>query len=582
MNVFSHFRKVIIAALESLVTQGFLPGDLDFAKVTAEPPKEAVHGDIATNAAMVLAKQARMNPREIAALLCQQLQQNEQITTAEVAGPGFVNLRIRDEFWQQCLQNILKQGCSYGDSDMGQATPVNLEYVSVNPTGPMHIGHCRGAVAADILGSILQKAGYQVTREYYINDAGNQANLLAHSVYQRYLEALGQHAQDFGEYPGDYLIPVGQALSEKYADQWVGVPESEWLEPIRTFAVAAMMDVIRHDLSLLGIHHEIFTSEKAIISQGETEEAFKVLEDQGLIYQGTLPPPKGKKPEEWVSEELTLFRSTDFGDDSDRALRKPDGSWSYFSGDIAYHWDKVRRGYKLLIDVWGSDHVGYVKRLNAAVQALSQGNVEFEVQLCQLVKFMDKGKPVKMSKRAGTFIAVNDVVGRVGKDSVRFMMVTRKNDVPLDFDFAKVLEQSKDNPVFYVQYAHARACSIKRHIKELFPTLEVSADNLAKANLALLDNQEDIELVKLLAQWPRQIELAAKTREPHRIAYYLYNVASAFHALWTKGKDQTELRFLYASDQEKTLARFALVQAMAFVIASGLEVMGVKPVEEMR
>lgn len=582
MNVFSHFRKVIIATLESLVAQELLPKDLDFAKVTAEPPKEAEHGDIATNAAMVLAKQARKNPREIAALLCEKLQQNDQIIGCEVAGPGFVNLRIDNAFWLQCVQDILKAGRAYGDGDLGNGIPVNLEYVSVNPTGPMHIGHCRGAVAADILGSVLQKAGYQVTREYYINDAGNQADLLAHSVYGRYLEALGHPKQDVGEYPGEYLIPVGQALADQFGEKWIGADESEWMETIRTFSVNAMMDLIRKDLALLGIHHDIFTSEKEIVSRGETDEAFKVLEEQGLIYQGRLPPPKGKKPEEWVAEELVLFRSTDFGDDSDRPLKKPDGRWTYFAGDIAYHWDKIRRGFKVIIDFWGADHVGYVKRLNSAVQGLSQGKVEFEALLCQLVKFMDKGQPVKMSKRAGTYIAVDDVVDRVGKDSVRFMMITRKNDVPLDFDFAKVVEQSKDNPVFYVQYAHARACSVKRHIKELFPNLDIAPENLAQANLALLENQEDIDLIKILTQWPRQIELAAKTREPHRVAYYLYNVASTFHALWTKGKDQTQLRFLYPENQEKTLARFAMVQAMAIVIASGLEVMGVKPVEEMR
>ena len=582
MNIFNHFRNEIIVALEVLVSKGVLPSDSDFTKVTAEPPKEPEHGDIATNAAMVLAKQARKNPREIATLLCEQLTQNDQVSACEVAGPGFVNLRIQDEFWLQRLQEVLKNGRSYGDSDLGQNTPVNLEYVSVNPTGPMHIGHCRSAVAADILGSVMQKAGYQVTREYYINDAGNQANLLAHSAYKRYLEALGHPAQGIGEYPGDYLIPVGKALIEKYGDRWVEASESEWMEPVRTFAVAAMMDLIRHDLALLGIEHEVFTSEKEIISRGETDEAFKVLEDQGLIYQGKLPPPKGKTPEEWVAEELTLFRSTYFGDDSDRPLKKSNGNWTYFAGDIAYHWDKIRRGFKVIIDFWGADHIGYVKRLNSAVQGLSRGEVEFEAQLCQLVKFMDKGKPVKMSKRAGTFIAVNDVIERVGKDVVRFMMITRKNDVPLDFDFAKVVEQSKDNPVFYVQYAHARACSVKRHIKSLFPDLDVSPKQLAQANLGLLDNSEDIALIKLLTQWPRQIELAAKTREPHRIAYYLYSVAAAFHVLWTKGKDQTELRFLYPEDREKTYARFALVQAMALVIASGLEVMGVEPVEEMR
>lgn len=582
MNVFSHFQQEIIAALGQLVAQGILPKNSDFAKVTAEPPKEASHGDIATNAAMVLAKQAGGNPREIATVLCEQLQHNKDILKCKVAGPGFVNMRIHSRFWHQCLRDILRAGHAYGDSNLGNDTPMNLEYVSVNPTGPMHIGHCRGAVAADILGSVMQKAGYRVTREYYINDAGNQANLLAHSTYQRYREVLGYPAQDLGEYPGDYLIPVGKALAEKYGDKWVEAPELEWLEPIRTFAVAAMMDLIRHDLSLLGIHHEVFTSEKEIISRGETEESFKALKDQDLIYQGTLPPPKGKKSKEWVAEELPLFRSTDFGDDCDRPLKKTDGSWTYLAGDIAYHWDKIRRGFKLLINVWGADHVGYVKRLNAAVQALSQGKVELEVQLCQLVKFMDKGQPIKMSKRAGTFIAVDDVVERVGKDVVRFMMITRKNDVPLDFDFAKVVEQSKDNPVFYVQYAHARACSIKRHVRELFPSLDTSASALTNAKMELLENQEDIDLIKILTQWPRQIELAANTREPHRIAYYLYNVAAAFHALWTKGKDQTELRFLHPDDQEKTLARFALVQAMALVIATGLELMGVQPLEEMR
>lgn len=575
MNVFSQFREIVVAALKRLN----LPEGLDFSRIACEPPKESTHGDIAINAAMVLAKPAGMNPRDLAQMLVKELESNSFVQSCEIAGPGFVNLTLNNQFWQNELKNVLNSGKKYGDSSIGQNKKVNIEYVSVNPTGPMHVGHSRVAIVGDILVSLMKKAGYDVTKEFYINDAGAQTVHLAHSLYKRYQQALGIETSELGAYGGDYLIPVGQALAERDGNKWLNVEETVWLNPVRKFAIDAMMELIKQDLDLLKIHHDIFSSEEAIIEEGSIEKAFDELDKKGLIYTGQLPEPKGKVIEDWEPRDLTLFRSSNFGDDQDRALKKSTGDWTYVMGDIAYHRDKALRKFDLLINVWGLDHVGYVKRLAAATQALTDGKVKLEVILCALVNFMDQGEALKMSKRAGTFIPVNEVIERVGCDATRFMMVTRKTDIPLDFDFAKVIEQSRDNPIYYVQYAYARASSIGRHLKKAFPDIDLS--KLASADLSLLTAPDDIAMIKTLAQWPRQIEVAAESREPHRLSYYLYHVASVFHGLWTKGRDDAELKFIYPDNEQKSLAKFALVTGMANVIASGLDVFGVTPLEEM-
>lgn len=581
MNVFAEFRDIVIKALHELAAEGRIPADLDYSRVACEPPKEAAHGDIATNAAMVMSKPVGMNPRALAELLTGVLSKNSVIQSCDIAGPGFVNLTLTDDYWRNELNNIIQAGNHYGDSSIGNNNKVNVEYVSVNPTGPMHIGHARVAIVGDILVGLLKKAGYDVTKEFYMNDAGVQTIELARSTYKRYLQALGQDAGELGSYSADYLIPVGKALAQRDGDKWVGVEESVWLDPVRYFAIDAMMELIKQDLDLLRIHHDVFTSEEAIINAGGIEKAFAELDSQGLIYTGQLPEPKGITVEDWEPRDLTLFRSSAFGDDQDRALKKSDGSWTYITGDIAYHRDKVNRGFNLLINVWGTDHVGYVKRLKAATEALTGGKVHLEVILCALVNFMDKGEVLKMSKRAGTFVEVKDVIDRVGCDATRFMMVSRKNDITLDFDFAKVIEQSKDNPVYYVQYAYARSCSIRRHVESTFPGIKLDSENLAQADFSLLTAKEDIAMIKALSEWPRQVEVAAEAREPHRLSYFLYHVASVFHGLWTKGRDDAELRFIYPQDEKKTLAKYALVQGVANVIASGLNVFGVQPLEEM-
>lgn len=581
MNVFAQFRLVVLKALEELTNEGSLPKEMNTERVTCEPPKDPSHGDIATNAAMVLAKDARRNPREIATHLVEKLSQNPYVESCELAGPGFVNLRLSDHFWRDQLQLILKEETNYGSSKIGEGRKVNVEYVSVNPTGPMHVGHSRVALVGDVLASLLKKAGFEVTKEFYINDAGAQTLKLAQSVYNRYLEALGHKVTEVSEYPGEYLIPVGQALAEKEKERLVSMSTEEWMPIVRPFAIQSMMDLIKEDLDVLDIHHDVFTSEQAIIDSGALEEAFKELDKKGLIYVGQLPKPKGKVLDDWEPRDLTLFKTTAYGDDQDRPLKKSDGTWTYIMGDIAYHRDKIKRGYDILVNVWGMDHIGYVKRLRAATQALSEGKVPLDVTLCALVNFLEKGEPLKMSKRAGTFIAVRDVIERVGLDATRFMMVSRKNDIPLDFDFAKVVEQSKDNPVYYVQYAHARCCSIRRHVERTFPSLDLDSKKLGLQDLKQLTEPEDIAMIKVLTQWPKQVEVAAENHEPHRLAYYLYEIAATFHGLWAKGKEESELRFIFPEDEEKTYAKFALVQGVANIIASGLEIFGVNPVEEM-
>ncbi len=579
MNAFAYIRQKIVAEIEVLVASGGLPAGLDTSRVTAEPPRDASHGDIATNAAMVLAKPANLPPRTIAERVAERLANVDEVTGVEIAGPGFINLKIADRFWQACIPDILAAGRNYGASDTGGGGAVNVEYVSANPTGPLHIAHARGAVIGDALSALLTKAGYKVTREYYINDAGAQVDILARSTFLRYREALGETipAIPEGFYPGEYLKDVAQALVARDGDRWRNKPEAEWLAPIRRFAIDRIMEGIREDLKTLGVVQKVFSSERAMVESGGVDRALQTLEDRGLLYIGTLDPPKGKAPEDWEPRPQTLFKATEFGDDVDRPLRKSDGSWTYFAADIAYHFDKFRRGTPTMIDVWGADHAGYIRRMQAAVKAITGGEGALDVKICQLVRLLRDGQPVKMSKRAGTFVTLREVVEEVGKDVVRFIMLTRKNDAPLDFDLAKVLEQSRDNPVFYVQYAHARSRSVLRNAAAEMPGLEnVTAD------LARLTDSGELALIKLMAGWPRVVESAAEAHEPHRIAFYLYDLAAAFHGLWNRGKEEAGLRFLIAEDRALTAARLALIRAMALTIASGLEIFGVEPVEEMR
>ncbi|MBI5162787.1 MAG: arginine--tRNA ligase [Magnetospirillum sp.] len=584
MNLFKHFRDEIDAVVAGLIAAGRLPVGIDTSKVTAEPPREAEHGDVSTNAAMVLSKPAGIKPRELAELLAAQLKANPAVTAVEIAGPGFINLRLAESFWAARLADVLRAGIAYGDSTAGGGRPVNIEYVSANPTGPMHIGHARGAVVGDALAALLEKAGFAVTREYYINDAGAQVDVLARSVHLRYREALGEAIGEIPEglYPGDYLKPAGTALAQAHGEAFRAAAEAAWLPVFRPFAIAAMMDMIREDLAALGVRHAVFTSERALVEAGKVDDALAFLDSHGLIYQGVLEPPKGKLPEDWEPRPQTLFRATQFGDDVDRPLKKSDGSWTYFATDIAYHLDKFRRGALDMIDVWGADHGGYVKRMQAAVKAITGGQGALDVKLCQMVNLLKGGQPFKMSKRAGTFVTLRDLVEAVGKDVVRFIMLTRKNDAHLDFDLDKVLEQSRDNPVFYVQYAHARAHSVMRHAREMWPEVELEGTALAGAPLGRLTDPAELALIKGLAGWPRLVESAAEAHEPHRVAFYLYELAALFHGLWNKGKDEARLRFLLEDDREVSLARLGLVRAVASVVASGLKIFGVEPVEEMR
>ena len=585
MNVFKDFEAKIKAALEAASAAGELPPGLDLSRLTVEPPRDASHGDISTNAAMLLAKQAGKPPRAIAEVLVARLKDLPEVTSAEIAGPGFVNLRVAAGYWRRRLTDVLIAGTTYGASTMGAGTAVNVEYVSANPTGPLHAAHARGAVVGDALAALLEKAGFAVTREYYINDAGAQVEVLGRSTFLRYREAVtGEPAEiPTGLYPGEYLRDVGQLLAARDGAKWLDRDEAEWLPACRDFAVETIMGWIKEDLASMNIRHDVFTSERALVASGAVDAALKSLEDQGLIYVGVLEPPKGKKPDDWEPRPQTLFKATDFGDDVDRPLRKSDGSWTYFANDIAYHLDKVRRGTGVLIDVWGADHGGYVKRMEAAVKAVTGGRGALDVKICQLVHLMENGQPVKMSKRAGTFVTLRDVLDAVGRDVVRFIMLTRRNDQTLEFDYAKVTEQSKDNPVFYVQYAHARCRSVLRHAAEAHADWDLTGPGLAAAaDLDRLDSPEEVDLIRLMLSWPRLIEAAAEAHEPHRVAFYLHDVASAFHGLWNKGKDDATLRFLIEGDEGVTMARLALVKAVSLVIASGLAIMGVEPVEEMR
>jgi arginyl-tRNA synthetase len=585
MNIFGLFERRVSDALARLMEAGKIPQNLDLGRVVVEPPRDPSHGDLATNAAMVLAKEARTNPRALAELIAEDLRQDPRVTKAEIAGPGFINLTLAETVFHDVLRAILNDGGGFGRTGQGADKPVNVEYVSANPTGPMHVGHGRGAVFGDALANLLAFAGYAVTREYYINDAGAQVDVLARSAYLRYREALGEEigAIPEGLYPGDYLKPVGAALAQTHGASLLGKPETEWLPLVRAAAIAAMMEMIRDDLASLDIRHDLFFSERSL-TQGDGKIAAMIaeLKSRGLVYMGRLPPPKGQTDEDWEDREQLLFRATAFGDDVDRPLLKSDGSYTYFAADIAYHRSKFERGFAEMIDVWGADHGGYVKRMQAAVKAVTNGKAELDVKLCQLVRLLRAGEPVKMSKRAGDFVTLREVVDEVGRDPVRFMMLYRKNDATLDFDLAKVVEQSKDNPVFYVQYGHARCASVFRQGNEAFPDMDLSPPALAGADLTRLADEGEIEIARRLAQFPRVVEAAAASHEPHRVAFYLYDLASSFHSLWNKGKDSPQLRFVKQGDQHSTAARLALVHALRSVLASGLGILGVTAPDEMR
>ena len=580
MNAYRHFIDLIVAALQDMQKAGELPEKLDFSTITAEPPRDAAHGDIATNASMVLAKAAARKPRDIAEQLLARLKGNSDVVDGAVAGPGFINLKLTDAFWRERLRDCLKAGATYGDSNLGKGEAVNVEYVSANPTGPLHVAHARGAVVGDALANLLHKAGFAVTKEYYINDAGAQVDKLGQSTYLRYQEALGLPigAIPDGLYPGEYLKDIGARIAERDGRKWLEQPESAWLPAMRDFAIELQMADIKHDLDTLGVRMDRFSSERALVESGAVDRAFEALTKQGLIYQGRLEPPKGKTPDDWEDREQTLFRATQFGDEVDRPLKKSDGSWTYFANDIAYHYDKHLRGFNDMIDVWGADHGGYVKRMKAAVSAITAGKGALDVKLCQLVRVLKNGELVRMSKRAGTFVTLSDLLEEVGPDVVRFTMLTRKNDAAFDFDLVKATEQSRDNPVWYVQYAYARTLSVVRQATAAY----ISFERYESAPLERLTDAGELALIRLIAQWPRQVEAAAAAHEPHRIAFYLYDLAAAFHSHWTRGREETGLRFVIEGDEGLTQARLALVKAINFVIESGLKVFGVKPVEEMR
>src|ERR1700723_1635103 len=562
----------------------------DLSRVVVEPPKDPTHGDMATNAAMVLAKEAKAKPRDLAEKVAERLRADDLVASVDVAGPGFINLTLNVTAWADALRSVLREGGAYGQSAVGAGEKVNVEYVSANPTGPMHVGHCRGAVFGDALASLLQLAGFDVVREYYINDAGAQVDVLARSAFLRYREALGENVGEIPEglYPGDYLVPVGQALAAEYGDRLKAMPEAEWLPAVRAKAIAMMMAEIKGDLAALNIKHDVFFSERSLIETGNNRvaETIDYLRSKGDVYEGRLPPPKGAPVEDYEDREQTLFRATAFGDDVDRPLLKSDGSYTYFASDIAYHKDKFDRGFLNLVDVWGADHGGYIKRMQAAVKAVTSGKAALDVKIVQLVKLLRNGEPVKMSKRSGDFVTLREVVDEVGKDAVRFMMLYRKNEAVLDFDLGKVIEQSRENPVFYVQYGHARGHSVFRNAREVVPDLPdetgARAAFLSQAAVERLTDPAELDLLRRLALYPRLIEAAATAHEPHRIAFYLYDLASEFHALWTRGRDLPYLRFIITNDAEITKARLAMVQGVVSVLASGLAVLGVHAPDEMR
>jgi arginyl-tRNA synthetase len=591
-HLFADVLARVHAVCGVLAAEGGWPDGIDLSRVVVEPPRDSAHGDMATNAAMVLAKEAKTKPRDLAEAIAAKLRADDLVAAVDVAGPGFINLTLKPKVWADALRTVLREGDAYGKSAIGAAEKVNVEYVSANPTGPMHVGHCRGAVFGDALASLLKFAGYEVTREYYINDAGAQVDVLARSAFLRYREALGEDIGEIPEglYPGDYLKPVGQALAAEYGDRLKSMPETAWLPPVRGKAIAMMMDMIKDDLAALNIEHDVFFSERSLIESGNNRvaETIDFLRAKGDVYQGRLPPPKGElvEDEDYEDREQTLFRATAYGDDVDRPLLKSDGSYTYFASDIAYHKDKFDRGFHNLVDVWGADHGGYIKRMRAAIKAVTSGSATLDVKIVQLVRLLRGGEPVKMSKRSGDFVTLREVVDEVGRDAVRFMMLYRKNDAVLDFDLAKVIEQSRENPVFYVQYGHARGHSVFRNAREVVPDLpeeaRARAAFLGEAAVERLTDPSELDLLRRLALYPRMIEAAAVAHEPHRIAFYLYDLASEFHALWTRGRDLPYLRFIINNDAEITKARLALVQGVVSVLASGLGVLGVQAPDEMR
>ena len=585
MNLFTDFEDRIKSALETLDVVREKRSELDFGRVNSEPPRDSAHGDVATNAAMVLAKPLGINPRALADLVTEKLKQDPDVADVSVAGPGFINIRLSAAYWQRLIARMIEKGTDFGRSAVGAGRKVNVEYVSANPTGPMHVGHCRGAVVGDALANLLGFAGYDVAKEYYINDAGSQIDVLARSAFLRYREALGEQIGEIppGLYPGDYLVPVGVSLKEEFGTKLRGMAEEQWMPLVKERVIAAMMVMIREDLKALNVEHDVFYSERTLHANNAAaiQSAINDLTFKGFVYKGKLPPPKGEVSEDWEDREQLLFRSTEVGDDMDRPLMKSDGSYTYFAADVAYFKDKYDRGFNEMIYVLGADHGGYVKRLEAVARAVSEGKSKLTVLLCQLVKLYRDGEPVKMSKRSGDFVTLREVVEEVGVDPVRFMMLYRKNSEPLDFDFAKVTEQSKDNPVFYVQYAHARCMSVFRQAREAFPDLAAEPQDMASA-VALLSDPSEIQLIAKLAEYPRVIEQAAQSQEPHRIAFYLYDLASTFHGHWNKGKDQPELRFVNDKNRELSVARLGLVYAVASVLKSGLHIVGAEAKDEMR
>jgi arginyl-tRNA synthetase len=589
-HLFAHVLSRVHAVCAALIADGVLPAGTDLSRIVVEPPKDASHGDMATNAAMVLAKDAKAKPRELADKIADRLRAEDQIAEVAIAGPGFINLTLKPAVWAEALRAVLNAGGDYGRSRIGGAEKVNVEYVSANPTGPMHVGHCRGAVFGDALANLLDAAGYDVTREYYINDAGAQVDVLARSAFLRYREALGEAIGEIPEglYPGDYLKPVGEALKAEHGAALKDQPEPQWLPLVRAKAIAMMMEMIKADLAALAITHEVFFSERSLIEgeRNRVADTIDFLRAKGDVYQGRLPPPKGAPVEDYEDREQTLFRATAYGDDVDRPLLKSDGSYTYFASDIAYHKVKFDAGFANMVDVWGADHGGYIKRMQAAIKAVTEGKGALDVKIVQLVRLLRNGEPVKMSKRSGDFVTLREVVDEVGSDAVRFMMLFRKNDAVLDFDLAKVIEQSKDNPVFYVQYGHARGHSIFRNAREAFPEVpESTADRIAflkDAKTERLTDPSELDLLRRLALFPRTVEAAALAHEPHRVAFYLYDLASEFHALWTRGRDLPHLRFIINNDAEITRARLAMVQGVVSVLASGLAILGVTAPDEMR
>ena len=588
MNIFAHFSDVVSGAVSELAANGDLPDSVDTSRVAVEPPRDPPHGEIATNAAIVLAKPAGMAPRALAEKLVPLISAHEDVASADVAGPGFINLRLAAEFWPKVLSAALKADLDYGASALGAGEKVNVEYVSVNPTGPLHVGHCRGAVFGDALARLLLATGYDVTKEYYINDAGVQIDVVAKSAFLRYREALGEEIGEIpsGLYPGAYLIPLGEKLAEQHGDALTALSEAEWLPVLRRAAIDFNMDIIRDDLKALNIEHDLFFSEQSLhdadgTGSSEIERSISELRSRGLVFEGRLPPPKGQTPEDWEDREQTLFKATEFGDDIDRALMKSDGAYTYFAADVAYFHNKYARQFKQMIYVLGADHGGYVKRLQAVCQAVAGDDAAVVVRLCQLVKFLRDGEPVRMSKRAGEFITLRDVVDEVGPDVVRFMMLYRKNEAPLDFDFKKVTEQSRDNPVFYVQYAHARICSVFRNAAEELGEKMPAVNDLFQAEFNLLGDEAELAIIRRISEYPRVLEGAALNHEPHRLSFYLYDLASEFHGLWNRGKESPQLRFIIGKNIPATYARLGLLTVTRNVLVSGLRILGVTPAEEM-